>query len=233
VGKYRDERPVINENNEPLIQVWPIQNRLFIQSSYYERNVPHSLKSLYLREQTVKQLLIALSYLPQNYSFILYDGFRPLEIQRYLFEEMALAIQKANPAFSAEQVQQETLKYVAYPSIDEGYPAPHLTGGAIDLTLGDEYGKPLDMGTDFDEASAKSATDYYEKYPDENSIALKNRRLLFHSMTNAGFQNYEEEWWHYDFGNVTWARKTNATHANYGPIIAQIEGHELKEYRFK
>ena len=60
----------------------------------------------------------------------------------------------------------------------------------------------------------------------------KNRCILFHSMKEAGFQNYEEEWWHYDYGNVTWARKAHKLQAIYGPIIATIEQHEIKEYRF-
>ena len=51
-------------------------------------------------------------------------------------------------------------------------------------------------------------------------------------MTEAGFQNYEEEWWHYDYGNVTWARKAHKQQAIYGPIVATIEQHEVKEYHF-
>ena len=36
------------------------------------------------------------------------------------------------------------------PSRSHLAPPPHLTGGAVDLTLGDGDGRPLDLGTDFD-----------------------------------------------------------------------------------
>ena len=221
------------ENNEPLIKVKSIPNKLFIRSSYFEQNIPGSLQSIYLREQATKRLLQALDLLPENISFILYDGFRPLQVQTYLFEQVKREIAQKYPYWTSEQVQQETLRYVAFPSIEEGYSAPHITGGAIDLTLGDNLGNPLDLGTAFDETHAKSATAYFETNPEENEEALKNRRLLFHSMSQVGFQNYEEEWWHYDFGNVTWAKKAQESAAHYGPIIATIEKYELKEYRFK
>lgn len=226
-------RPIIRENNEPLVAMNEIENRMFIQSSYYAQQIPNSLQIIYLRQQVAEQLNKALSYLPEEYSFILYDGFRPLQVQSYLFEQVKKEITLLHPTWTAEQVQQQTLKYVAFPSIEEGYPAPHLTGGAIDLTLGDRNGNPLDLGTAFDETNPKSATVYFESKPHENPEALKNRRLLFHSMSQASFQNYEEEWWHYDFGNITWSRKCGEQYAHYGPILATIEHHKLKEYRYK
>ena len=227
-----NSQPPIVENGEPLIKIKPIANRLFICPSYFEQQLPNSLKSIYLRQQAAKQLFQALSTLPKEYSFILYDGFRPLQVQSYLFEKFQSEIQKNNPHWTFEQIRSETLKYVAFPSVEKGYPAPHLTGGAIDLTLGDSFGLALDLGTAFDETNFKSATTYFEVHPTENSEAFKNRRILFHSMTDAGFQNYEEEWWHYDYGNVTWARKADKQQAIYGPILATIEQNEVKEYRF-
>lgn len=227
------ERPIISESREPLVAMDEIKNRMFIRSSYYEQQVPNSLQMIYLRQRTAEQLIKALSYLPEDYSFILYDGFRPLQVQSYLFEQVKKETTRLHPTWTMEQVQQQTLKYVAFPSIEEGYPAPHITGGAIDLTLGDRNGNALDLGTKFDDTNPKSATAYFESNLQENPEALKNRRLLFHSMSEVGFQNYEEEWWHYDFGNITWARKCGEKQAKYGPIIATIENYELRGYQFK
>ncbi|MEK4700478.1 M15 family metallopeptidase [Solibacillus sp. FSL R7-0668] len=227
------ERPPILDNQESLIKLEPINKRLFIKPSYYQQRITDSLQVIYLREQAANRLLQALQYLPNAYSLIVYDGFRPLQVQQALYEQFKREITLSNPSWNEQQIEAETLKYVAFPSVDFQYPAPHLTGGAIDVTLGDAEGNPLDLGTAFDETCAKSATAYFESHLTENTDALKNRRLLFHSMTDAGFHNYEEEWWHFDFGNVTWARKSKAPHAIYGPIIATIENHELKEYRYK
>lgn len=227
------ERPIISESREPLVAMNEIENRMFIRSSYYEQQLPDSLQTIYLRRRAAEQLNKALSYLPEDYSFILYDGFRPLQVQSYLFEQVKKETTLLHPTWTMEQVLQRTLKYVAFPSIEEGYPAPHLTGGAIDLTLGDRKGNPLDLGTKFDETNPKSATAYFESNLQENPEALKNRRLLFNSMSQVGFQNYEEEWWHYDFGNITWARRCGEQQGHYGPILAAIENHKLKGYQFK
>ena len=199
---------------------------------YYEQGIPDSLKSIYIRKNTYERLIEALNLLPQNYSFILYDGYRPLQVQQYLFQLFSQVIKKRNPYFSEEDVLKETLKFVAFPSIEPYKTSPHLTGGAIDLTLGDLAGNPLDLGSAFDEMSKKSATCYYEQYPNENEEALRNRRILFHAMTAVGFTNYSEEWWHYDYGNVTWARRVNATEAKYGAIEAIIETNQIKEFRY-
>lgn len=226
-------KPVIKETQEPLVELLPINKRLFIRSSYYEQQIPNSLQGIHLRKGAIGRLLVALDALPNQFSLIVYDGYRPLQVQQFLFNQIQQKITLSNPSWSQEQIQKETLKYVAYPSIEEGFPAPHLTGGALDLTLGDADGNPLDLGTAFDETDSKSATDYFEVNAEENPEAFKNRRLLFNCMTIAGFENYSAEWWHYDFGNITWARKAQKPTAIYGALIAIIENNQLKGYRYK
>ncbi|MCG4287414.1 D-alanyl-D-alanine dipeptidase, partial [Lactobacillaceae bacterium KNUT 0156] len=44
----------------------------------------------------------------------------------------------------------------------------------------------------------------------------ENRRLLYHVMTQAGFTNYIEEWWHFDYGNQNWATVSKRDFAVYG-----------------
>jgi zinc D-Ala-D-Ala dipeptidase len=91
-----------------------------------------------------------------------------------------------------------------YPDIDKrdlfrlGYIAErsgHSRGSTADITLvrraGDE-GDP-DMGTRFDFFSPKS-------WPADNSVgetARHNRALLAAAMARAGFQPYNQEWWHF------------------------------------
>jgi D-alanyl-D-alanine dipeptidase len=83
----------------------------------------------------------------------------------------------------------------------------HGTGGAIDVTLVDDNGNDLDMGTQFDEFNNKTRTDYFEhRY---NLRILFNRRILYDAMINAGFVNNPEEWWHFDYGDAIWAVLTN------------------------
>lgn len=206
--------------------------RVFIYPVYYIQKAPNSLRSIYLRESAYERFMQAVSLLPENYSFIVYDGFRPLQVQQYLFNQFSAQLQKQYPTLSEQEVKQETLKYVAFPSLDREYPAPHLTGGAIDLTIGDLNGNALHLGTAFDEMNEKSATRYYEENAEENREVRDLRRILYNSMTSAGFTNYSEEWWHYDFGNISWARRIGNKKAIYGPIEAEIQNNKLKEYRF-
>ncbi|MEQ6353897.1 M15 family metallopeptidase [Lysinibacillus sp. M3] len=177
-------------------------------------------------------MIKALLLLPENFSLILYDGYRPFQVQQFLFKSFSKQIAQLYPHFTEQEVVSETRKYVAFPSKDHAQFAPHLTGGAIDLTLGDLEGNALNLGSAFDEISGKSATRYFEQQPEEDWEACVHRRLLYNCMTMVGFTNYSEEWWHYDFNNVSWARRVGAQEASYGAVEAIIQDNNIKEFRF-
>ena len=224
--------PKILENQNPIVKVEQTHPRIFTQSVYYQQHIPNSLQNIYIRKEVLEKLHQAINLLPEQYSFILYDGYRPFQVQQYLFELFSEKIKSNHPEYSNDKVLEETLKFVAFPSMEPDKTSPHITGGAIDLTLGTREGIPLDMGTDFDEMSVKSATRYFEENPNENETALMNRRLLYHSLVAVGFTNYDMEWWHYDYGNVTWAKRTGCAETIFGPIESVIEQNQLKEIRF-
>jgi D-alanyl-D-alanine dipeptidase len=116
------------------------------------------------------------------------------------------------PYHPHDTLLEETQKYVSFPSVDPSAPYPHLTGGAVDLTICDADNKPIPMGTEFDHFKSESRTRYYEEQLEagrdltpEECTYLTNRRLLFHILTKTGITNYPEEWWHFDYGNQFWA----------------------------
>ena len=222
--------PLIQENNEQLIRIRENQHpRIFTKPIYYSQQIPNSLSDIYLREGTYEKVKKAISLLPTQYSFILYDGYRPLEVQQYLFNHYFEEMKKTHPYLTEDEILNETLKYVAFPTINYEQPAPHLTGGAVDLTLGDLKGNPLNMGTDFDEMHQRSATNYFETHPGVDDEARKNRRLLYNCMAEAGFTNYAAEWWHYDYGNFMWAKRLAKEYAIYGALNVQLTNHETEE----
>ncbi|MFJ7736333.1 M15 family metallopeptidase [Lysinibacillus sp. NPDC097287] len=228
----RQQYPFVRENGDLLIQIEEDHPRIFIQSFYYLQHIPNSLKSLYLREGAYERLKHAVLLLPENYSLILYDGFRPIQVQQYLFTHFAKRIKLQYPYFTEQEVLNETHKYVAFPNKGQEFNTPHLTGGAIDLTLGDLNGRALNLGTAFDEISEKSETRYFEQHPQENTEACIHRRLLYNCMTMVGFSNYSEEWWHFDFNNISWARREDSQVAGYGAIEAKIQDNQVKGYRY-
>jgi D-alanyl-D-alanine dipeptidase len=70
----------------------------------------------------------------------------------------------------------------------------HSRGTAIDLTLLDANGAPLDMGTGFDDMTALSAHFAADLPP----AMHRNRLLLLGIMQAAGFRPIPSEWWHYE-----------------------------------
>ena len=111
----------------------------------------------------------------------------------------------------------KTSFFVSKPSYDVKHPSLHNTGGAVDLTLCDENGDYLDMGTKFDEFSGKSWTNHFEEI-EQDDIVRDNRRLLYNTMIKAGFANLPSEWWHYDYGGKFWAYFTK-NEAIYDGVI--------------
>ncbi|MDN6180573.1 MAG: D-alanyl-D-alanine dipeptidase, partial [Halomonas subglaciescola] len=108
-----------------------------------------------------------------------------------------------------------TREFVSLPSRAPHAPSPHLTGGAVDVTLCDSDGLPLDMGTRFDEAVPESHAAALEGQP--FCQARENRRLLYHAMGAQGFTNLPSEWWHFDYGDQLWAHYRGESQALYGP----------------
>ncbi|MBK9549285.1 MAG: D-alanyl-D-alanine carboxypeptidase family protein [Gemmatimonadetes bacterium] len=81
--------------------------------------------------------------------------------------------------------------------LDDGYIARrsrHNQGVAVDLTLVElGSGREFDMGTPFDEFSARSHT------ANATGVVAANRQLLVQAMAAEGFTNYVDEWWHFSF----------------------------------
>lgn len=79
--------------------------------------------------------------------------------------------------------------------VDGGYIAArsrHNLGTTVDLTLVDlRTHKPLEMGTPFDTFSEAAHT------TNATGVAAENRKKLVDAMTAEGFQNYDQEWWHF------------------------------------
>jgi D-alanyl-D-alanine dipeptidase len=113
----------------------------------------------------------------QGYHFKLFDTFRPITAQEFLFNKFPDGGFVSNPKTGS---------------------VPHCRGVAVDLTLIDEDGKELDMGTDFDNFTdlAKHGSTKISKE------AQKNRYILFGIMMTAGWDFYCQEWWHYQLPNA-------------------------------
>ena len=185
--------------------------RIGVENSYYHQGLAGSLPGLYIRTAVKNRLFRVLDKLPRDYSFRIFDGFRPLETQGAIFDVFLEKFKEKG--LSEELAWKKTREMVSHPKDKDRYQVmPHNSGGAIDLTLCLNQG-PLDMGTGFDDTSRLSATDFFEKAFDPSCgisekrwiLIRQNRRLLFNAMISEGFTNHPLEWWHYNYGNQPWA----------------------------
>jgi len=214
----------INECDEPLIALSPLRKRLGIEIEpvYFRQEVPGAIPESFVRESLVSKLERAKMLLPKGFNFIVWDAWRPLSAQQALFDKFKYQILSENPDIDNDDLLKRTSVYVSLPSADPLKPSPHNTGGAIDLTIADRNGDLLEMGTDFDDFTNKAKTTFFEQddvgLTEKERIYRENRRLLFSVMVSAGFTNYPEEWWHFDYGDQFWASISNSQNALYSTI---------------
>jgi len=213
----------IQENNEPLVCLNHLSSsRIIVQAEYELRGFKTASELQYGRSGVIKQLKLAVKYLPSGFMFKVYDAWRPLELQLEIFNNFLEELKESNAGLSETELVEMCKIFVSLPSSDLDRPSPHYSGGSIDLTLVDASSNKLWMGTEFDDFTEKAGTTYFENNAlvttELDEIARKNRRILFNAMTQVGFSNYPKEWWHYDLGNQFWGKATGNA-AYYGPIL--------------
>jgi D-alanyl-D-alanine dipeptidase len=227
---YRD-MPIDSRNGryqEPLLALAALGVK---GRNYYahKRNPPYwqvaagAVDALYARHGVAERLRAVNERLrPDGLRLHIYDAWRPRAVQAYFFEQWLPAeLRKRRPDLTGAAFDAEVERYWARPTNDPQSPAPHATGSAVDLTLVWEDGEPLFMGSLFDDASAISNTEHFEtiehaEFSFSSEEARANRRLLYWVMTEAGFANQPDEWWHYSWGDQMWAKLTDRPAALYG-----------------
>jgi len=223
-SKLRNQGKPINDNLEALIAIQDLEGSSIIDSPQYKKlGLSGALSRSLVRQGVGDRLKMAASLLPDEYSLVVWDGWRPYEVQKAIFDDYYSKLENEHPELTKDQVYEKTMKFVSPPSVNKYEPAPHITGGAVDLGILNESGALLDFGTEFDDFTEKSRTRFYEELyeqghglsPQDQNV-LENRRLLYHIMVSCGFSNYFEEWWHFDYGNQWWAVSQKEPHAIYG-----------------
>lgn len=202
------------ECGEPLVPLRET-DRLHLRPVYASLGFAGASTTFQLREGVVVRLERALATLPEHLGFVLLDGFRPLSVQKALWDWQWNEVRTANPHFTEADIYEQVRHFVAEPIPDPLRPTPHRTGGAVDLTLFDRTtGEDLPLGTAFDEAAPATVTDWFERHP--QAPVTQNRRLLYHTLVDQDFANYVNEWWHFEFGTRRWAGAHGTENAVYG-----------------
>jgi D-alanyl-D-alanine dipeptidase len=150
------------------IEIWYATDQNFTGRAVYP---PHA--ELYLVRGAAERLKKVQKRLKrQHLGLKLFDGYRPLAIQKKFWELVP------DP------------RYVADPKVG----SKHNRGAAIDLTLVDQLGRELPMPSAFDEFTERAHRDFTNCPAEER----RNRQILEEAMVAEGFLPFPTEWWHFD-----------------------------------
>lgn len=144
------------------------------------------LREAYLHPEAAEAVLKAqneLHALFPGYNLLVKDAARPMSVQKKMFRAVQ-GTPKAN--------------YVANPAKGGGL---HNYGLAVDITIADENGNELPMGTPVDHLGPEANIDREEQMVARGVISeteRQNRLLLRRVMTAAGFKPLRTEWWHFN-----------------------------------
>ncbi|NLB89609.1 MAG: M15 family metallopeptidase [Clostridiales bacterium] len=125
----------------------------------------------------------------RGYLFSVFDAYRPQKAVKALVHWATLPERGETKEQFYPTIKKEDLFSLGYIATKSA----HSRGSAIDLTLVDRKGKPLNMGTTFDFMSPKSHFSSQEV----GNEAVENRKILREIMETSGFLPYEKEWWHF------------------------------------
>lgn len=145
--------------------------------NFLKKNVyaPFGLSKCYVHRDMYDALQRAAPFLKANkLKLVMWDCYRPLDVQREMWKLVPDARFVANPKNGSN----------------------HNRGAAIDVTLADADGNLLPMPTGFDDFSAKAAPSY--KCKGVEIVKCQNRDTLAQLMKGIGLQPIRSEWWHYE-----------------------------------
>lgn len=154
------------------------------KDNFIGANMYGQLRRAYLHPNLAKALARAQQALTKErpgYRFLIYDAARPQSVQRQMYQAVAGTPKKI---------------YVAAP--ERG--GRHNYGVAVDLTIVDTSGKPLDMGSPFDHFGEEAHLGNEEARVRAgifNKEVPANRSLMRRLLGAEGLRPYDKEWWHY------------------------------------
>jgi len=162
-----------------------IDLRYATTNNFVGENLYGSFNRAFLRRTAAEKLSRAVENLRKvnpKYRFVIFDALRPRSVQTILWDKVKGT---------------DRQKYVANPKSG----SIHNFGFAVDLSVLDEDGRELDMGTPFDAFTPLAEPRKEREFAAEEKLTtaqLKNRKILRRAMEEAGFHQLPDEWWHFD-----------------------------------
>jgi D-alanyl-D-alanine dipeptidase len=198
----------IKESNCPLISLKKSEFNLV-----FEPSIKKDYK--YMVRETVFDKIGRISKLldKEDKKLIIRSVWRSFEHQRLLLEDKVAFLQKKYQKKQLEEIE-EFVSYFIAPA-DKSM---HSTGGAVDALIYDlKNDCVMDFGTN-DGLKIELNDKCYPYHPFITPKAKKNRKLLIDLFEEEDFVVDIKEYWHFDYGDASWALEKGKEHAIYGII---------------
>lgn len=197
--------PVI-ECGEPLVDFLEGCPLLVLDRPRYDYT-----RATLLRAGVVDRLCRAASLLAPGCRLSIIEGWRDPDRQREQYAATEQRFRLEHPEWPPGLLRRMVNRYSAPP--DGPAPAPHTTGGAVDVWLCSEDGAALDLCSPYDPFDRRS---YRLDAPRLAPEVQQRREVLKSALEAAGLTNYPAEYWHWSYGDQGWAYRGGHSHAVYG-----------------
>lgn len=209
----------IKESFDPIVDLLSLDHPRIRHLSQIDSKYPKSHEEVgFVRFGVYKALLRVIDLLPRDWGIAVFEGYRPMEIQKQYFHQTYLLLLERYK--DSHQALEECKKLVSDPEL-----CPvHTTGGAIDMALfckdTDGNERLIDLGQF---GVIFGMNDQAASYSKSLSKEQKeNRSIFFKACIGAGLVNYAKEWWHFSYGDRLWALAFNKEAAVYAPITSSV-----------
>lgn len=187
-SSWAEEYPFQSDPQYVNIGLWPgvvVNLKYSTEDNFLKQDLYGEFNEAWLHREAAAKFKKAIQNLSEECpqcQFIIYDALRPAKIQKQMWDYV---------------VPLRKTLYVANPK--KG--SVHNFGFAIDLSIVDSTGRPLDMGTPFDSFQPLAQPRYEKDFLKQGRLSqqqINNRHLLKRVMQNAGFYPIFSEWWHFN-----------------------------------
>ena len=206
--RQRSSAQSIQEDQSPLVSLKDSGLTLMFEPSFMEDYDYRVREAVFEKIGRISRRLRE-----QDKLLIIRSVWRSFEHQRRLWENKFAVMQKNHPDRSEGEIKVMVSHFIAPATL-----SMHSTGGAVDALIYDvknecvmDFGNNVGMKLELDETC-------YPYHPEISSEAKQNRKLLIQLFEDEDFGVDILEYWHFDYGNASWAVEKGKEYARYGVI---------------
>jgi len=155
--------------------------------NFMEEDVYGHMSRAYLQPEvaaSLKKSQESLKERDSSLTLLVFDAVRPRSVQQIMWDIVDLPVWEKG-------------KFVSNPANG----SVHNYGCAVDLTIAQNDGTPLDMGAGYDDPAKIAYPRHEQAYLDSGMLStdqIANRELLRAVMRDGGFWGIGTEWWHFN-----------------------------------